>query len=164
MRLVNNQHDELLARPGETSNIDHSYCISEVRVYYTTLSGRFYSPRAIVEAEYKGENFLGGFSDYKVEHSRAYGSPWTEAAANADGYVTLCVPQGVRNCAGSQVLVPVHGIDTSTNLHRMWHAHRERSKLDTNRASLGRPPLTDLIVVHTEVRCGCRQSTDNAVR
>lgn len=108
--------DELLGSrtvaPDEVLTVDRGYCLSEVAIGFTTLSGSLFRPHVFVEGELRGRGPAGAWREYVVDGS-ARGTPsgWVERAPT--GQVIAALP------AGRLVLAPslTHVSDSDQETH-----------------------------------------------
>ncbi|HQH26475.1 MAG TPA: hypothetical protein PLP17_03690, partial [Oligoflexia bacterium] len=77
--------------PGTTTQADRSYCMSEVRLSYRTLSGTIFGPAATLYGSFQGNDFQGKPADYQISWSYAANGRAEQAAQT---WVTMCMPQG----------------------------------------------------------------------
>ncbi|MFC2173111.1 hypothetical protein ACFLU6_10835, partial [Acidobacteriota bacterium] len=81
--------------PGETINIDHQYCFSQVNLTYRSLAGTFFEPRVRTsKGSFEGIDFLSNWVSYEVSNLNAKGTPRNRDEAANEGLVVMCVPQG----------------------------------------------------------------------
>ncbi|MCP4569327.1 MAG: hypothetical protein GY841_17270, partial [FCB group bacterium] len=93
-RITNNNIGDRTIVPGQTIEIDHAYCMSEIHISYKSLSGILYRPNATGYGRFVGSDFQEASANYSVSISYANGTPTSLSSASDQGLVTLTLPQG----------------------------------------------------------------------
>ncbi len=89
--ITNRTFPDFEVVPGVTLPVDHHYCLSEVRITFTSSPGTFFSPRLSGIGDFAGTDFEGNSADYGVSLSAA-GTPVDLATAASKGLVVMCSP------------------------------------------------------------------------
>lgn len=80
--------------PGETTEQDRAYCMSDVDLSFRSSSGTFYNPRTRAFGRFAGTDFQGNEAAYIGSLRYAYGTPTTPQTAASEGLVRMSLPEG----------------------------------------------------------------------
>lgn len=81
--------------PGQTIKNDHRYGMGKVTISFHVTSGQLWSPRIIGSGSFSGTDFEGRSAAYNVNIHYADGLPAAQAAAQPDGSIVMCLPEGL---------------------------------------------------------------------
>ena len=101
--------------PGESTAAAHHYCLSEIRVTFSSSSGTFYSPYLTGGGRFTGTDFEGDSADYYAS-LWGYGTPNNSSNASSQGMVSLCAPAAAYDFTPYVTSVNPGGGTSSTEL------------------------------------------------